>query len=441
MPSTFQRVGAQGGVEASLDWWTAFGEAGLDRTVAATLASSVELRAAWARFEAASASVRVTRGGRRPAIDATASAGYGPSAFERDGWRAEVGIAASYEVDLWGRIAAAVRADEALASVARADWEAGAISLAGETTVVWLTMAAIADQQALLREQLANHERVLSLLERRLTSGLGQSADVLRQRAAMEATRQELTALALEWEVGTAALHALIGAPVSPADLPTGLPALEAVPPVPALGVPGDVLEQRPDVRAAFAMLEASEQELAVAAAARRPRLTLSAGLESGTGSAERIFRDWALSVAGGVLAPLFRGGALRAEQDRAEAERDARWFAYGQALMDAWFEVEESLAREAGARQRLEHLRAQLALYEQSEEVLERRYRGGDADFLDVLSARAEVQRLQRAQVEAQRDVLLQRVALYRAVAGGLPEDVAPEGEPPAPPSSEDGE
>lgn len=188
-------------------------------------------------------------------------------------------------------------------------------------------------------------------------------------------------------------------------------------------------------------MLEASEQELAVAAAARRPRLTLSAGLESGTGSAERIFRDWALSVAGGVLAPLFRGGALRAEQDRAEAERDARWFAYGQALMDAWFEVEESLAREAGARQRLEHLRAQLALYEQSEEVLERRYRGGDADFLDVLSARAEVQRLQRAQVEAQRDVLLQRVALYRAVAGGLPEDVAPEGEPPAPPSSEDGD
>ncbi len=422
VPEAFE---ASGEASVSARWWEAFGDPGLDEAVQAALGQNLELRASFERIRAAEAASERAQGGRRPTVDATAGAGYGPSTFERDGWFARVGVQAQYEVDLWRRVSAGVEAEVLRTEAIHADHAAAAISVAAEVTLIWVQMGALAEQLRVLDAQQETNTTVLRLLERRFQNGIGATADVLRQRALVEATLQERAAVSAERAAAGRALSVLVGVPPSglTAEHATAPVTLVRVPALPAAGVPTGVVERRPDVQRALLAFEAADRDVAVAAAERLPRLTLTAGLESAGASAERLFRDWALSVAGGLLAPLFRGGALRAEEQRTEAVRMERWYDYCAAVLDALLDVEDALALEAAERERIARISARVALYEQSVTQLERHYYSGGGDYLDVLSARSELQRLERELVDAHRDEAAFRVALYRALAGPISE------------------
>ncbi len=437
-PEAFSAA-VQSGIEP-LDerWWTAFDDPGLNEVVDAALDQNLALRAAYERIRAADAVVARERGGRRPEVDATASAGYGPSQFERDGWRAGVGMQASYEIDLWGRVRAGVRAEQARADAIAADYEAAAISLAAETSLAWLQLAAFEEILATIDEQLALNETTLRLLERRFEGGAGNASEVLRQRALVSSTQQERDITRTDRDVAAQALTVLLGRPS--ATPPTYPPALPVLPALPEAGVPGEVIARRPDVRRALFELEAAEQDAAVAAAERLPRFSLTAGLNSGTSGAENIFREWTLSVLGGVLAPIFHGGALRAEQERAVAVRDERWYTYGEAVLAALVDVETAIARERGEIVRADWLHERVTLLTAALGQLEHQFFNGTADYIDVLTARGELQRLERELIVSRWDQLNHRVALYRAIAGGITEASTgtPTGAPPDDPSQE---
>jgi outer membrane protein TolC len=165
--------------------------------------------------------------------------------------------------------------------------------------------------------------------------------------------------------------------------------------------------------------MQAADRELAAAISDQFPRLTLTASAATAADAAENLFRDWATAVAGNLLAPLFRGGELRAEVDRTTALREQRLLEYGQAVLTAFREVEDALVREQQQRTRIRRLDEQVALAQEAFEQLRVQYLNGTTDYLDVLTALDELQQLRRDRLAARRTLVEDRIALYRALAG----------------------
>jgi outer membrane protein TolC len=212
------------------------------------------------------------------------------------------------------------------------------------------------------------------------------------------------------------------------AEIEVGPDSLPAVPPLPETGVPADLLQRRPDVKSALNRLRAADQDLAAAISDQYPRISLTASGSTIADSATDLFETWAYSFAGNLLAPIFRGGALRAEVDRSEAVRTQRLYEYGQTMLTAFQEVEDALVREQKQREQIQQLESQVDLARQSYEQLRLQYLNGTTDYLDVLTALDEVQQLRRDLLSARLLLVEDRIALYRALAGAVETDRAAE-------------
>jgi outer membrane protein TolC len=244
--------------------------------------------------------------------------------------------------------------------------------------------------------------------------------DVLRQRQLVESTRERRTVVEERAEVLKNRLAVLLGRPPQ-AGVPAAPDSLPALPPLPETGVPVDLVQRRPDVQTAFNRLRAADRELAAAISDQYPRLTLTASASTVANRAGDLFETWAYSFAGNLLAPIFRGGELRAEVDRTEAVRTQRLYEYGQTILVAFREVEDALVREQKQREQLRQLRTQVRLARRSYEQLRVQYLNGTADYLDVLTALDEVQQLRRDRLAARLTLVEDRIALYRALAGAV--------------------
>ena len=171
----------------------------------------------------------------------------------------------------------------------------------------------------------------------------------------------------------------------------------------------------------AYNLLQAADRDLASAISNRYPRLSLAASGSSTGNTANSLFKDWASNFAGSLFAPLFDGGERGAEINRNKALKNEHLFAYGQTLLTAFQEVENALIQEKKQDERIHSLEAQVGLVRQTYEQLRIEYLNGLSDYLDVLTALTDEQRLQRELISAKLDMLEFRIALYRALAGGF--------------------
>ncbi|HEX5679026.1 MAG TPA: efflux transporter outer membrane subunit [Alcanivorax sp.] len=417
VPELFSHSGE---VPAPQQWWLAFDDASLDRLVDRSLGANLDLQAAYERLNQARAVRERQQAGLFPSLEARAGA-------ERrdDGAGASdsfsVGLAAEYELDLWGRIRAQVEAEAFRVAATRADYQTAALSLAAEVSNTWFQLLAQRTQRALARVQLQTNQDVLSLIRARFAVGQSASADVLRQRQLVEASREQLLTVQARIQVLEHQLAVLLGEPPNGVALPGGA-TLPALPPLPATGVPADLVRRRPDLRRAYYQLQAADAELAAAVADRFPRLTLSASLSNETTDSSDLFGDWLATLAGNLVMPLIDGGQRRAEARRFRSLREQRLYEYGQAALVAFQEVEDALIQERQQRRRMDSLSEQLELADSAYRQLRIQYVNGTVAYLDVLSALQERQDLRRTLITARQELLAFRVALYRALAGGFP-------------------
>ncbi|MFB6272953.1 MAG: efflux transporter outer membrane subunit [Salinibacter sp.] len=418
VPDTFSAPGTQ---PAPGRWWTAFGNERLNALVDSATASNLTLKTAWQRLQAARAVVDRESASLLPSIDASAQGEVRNTQPDGSGTeQLQFGLSAGYEVDLWGRLTSQVAAERFRARATRADYQTAALSLSAEVVRTWVRLAEARSQRRLVDRQIDTNQKVLNLLEARFKAGQIRSEDVLRQRQLLESTRQQRAAVETRVQELEHRLAVLLGR------LPqTGVAAppdtLPELPPLPATGVPANLVRRRPDVRRAYNLLKAADRDLAAAISNQYPRLTLTASASSATDGAQALFKDWAYAFAGDLLAPLFRGGALRAEVRRTEAVRTQRLYAYGQAVLTAFQDVEDALVREQQQRKQIQSLEAQVRLAQQSYEQLRVQYFNGAVDYLEVLTALEEVQQLRRDLLGARRELVEVRIALYRALAGGF--------------------
>ncbi|WP_420427642.1 efflux transporter outer membrane subunit [Algiphilus sp.] len=420
VPEAFSEVGSSARPDA---WWTAFNDAGLNATIDRALTDNLDLAGLRARHQAARAAAQREAGARMPdlVLDAQTRRLNGGESFD-EGEDVSLNLASSWELDVWGRVHATVDAARLRALSQAEQVNAAAVSLTGQISRAWYALAAARQRSELAESQLTTNSQLLTLLENRFARGRVDSVDVLRQQREEEAAHARGVQAAAELETAAQRLSVLTG------DLPrAGLPSepygFPELPALPDTGMPLELVRRRPDLRAAHAELTATDADLAAAMAARYPRITLEVGATAAANDAASLFDDWASRLASNVLAPLFTGGALKAEVDRTAAERERALYAYASAVLNAFQEVEVALIQEATARDTLTSLRRQVALTEQAFVRLRHRYFNGADSYLAVVTALRDLQALRREAVSAQQELMNARIALHLALAGPVPQ------------------
>jgi len=331
-----------------------------------------------------------------------------------------LGLSSEYEVDLWGRLDALAEAESFRAESVGALRDAAALSLSGQVALTWYRLAGARAQKKVLEEQIETNRTVLDLLDARFQRGQIRAADVLRQRQLVEATVEQANDVDARIAVLEHLLATLQGQPPQEtADFASA--KLIELPGLPDPGLPTALLQRRPDVREAFFQIRAADAELAAAISERYPRVNLSAAVVTNDNDSRTLFENWLTSLAGQVALPLIDGGERRAEVSRRRALLAERAAEYGETVLTAFREVEDALAREYHQRIKVEQLGSQLNLADTTYNQLRNQYLNGVSDYIDVLDALREQQLLARELVAARQILIEFRIALHRAIAGGI--------------------
>lgn len=424
LPAAYADEQARAAAPAPNKWWTEFQDPQLDALVAETLRGNFQLRAAWARVEQAWTLVAQANSGKYPQLQLQAGAAHEKTRFSSGAFsvfneRSPFTLAAGYEVDLWRRIADTADAGTLDALAMRDDVEAIAITLVAEVAEAWFDLIAVSAQVKLLREQLETNQVYLELIELRFQKGLASSLDIYQQRQQLVTTQSQVTVLEGTVALLEGRLAILIGKPVTaisvtPSDALPGLPG-----PVPGAGIPADLLERRPDVRAARRRVEAADYRVAAAVADRLPNLKLQASASPRSSAIADLFSSPLWSVIAAVTAPILDGGRRKAEVVRNKAVVQERLMQYGHVLLQAMVEVENALASEARQRAYIAELEQLVELAGATLEQAQARYQQGLIDYLPVLSALQGKQRIEIQLLQAQRELLSFRIQLCRALGG----------------------
>lgn len=414
----------QPGQAAPPTWWLAFGSDELNGLVGEALASNLDLAQAGARLVQADAVARKSGAARLPSANVEA----GASVTERgepvvpDGDTRseayELGLAAAYELDLWGRIAATVEAATTDRNAAAADLLAARLSVSAEVTLRYLELLGIRSKLDLLGKQLETNHKQLALLEGRYSRGQASGVEVLRQRTVIKDLLSQLPSQTLREEQLLNQLATLLGrtAGERPVLAARSLPEL---PPHPETGLPVGLLAQRPDIRAAGLRLHAADWTVSAARADRLPSLRLSASAGWSSDELADLLDDWLARLAGSLIGPIFDAGLRRAEVDRTQAVADQRLAEYRETVLEAIRETQDALAGEHYQGVKLAALAEQLAATEQLAENVEQRHLKGMESYFDVLDAMESSQRLQRQIIDTRLARITYRVGLHRALGG----------------------
>lgn len=416
--------------EMQADWWVNFGDAELNLLIDSALRQNLDLKSSWFQVAQNASDVAIIASERVPQVFLELQGGASrPVPDFVGGENTQLSLRSSYEVDLWGRVKQSKLAAEDRLKASFLDYQTLAISVAGEVALTWFSLQAFQQQLALIREQTEYNEQVLALIRARFASGQVRGVDILRQQQLIQNTEEEATAIEMEVRTLRNRLAVLLGtAPGTLSGEQTGtLPELS---PLPDAGLPMELINRRPDVQSSFYRMMAADREVAVAISNTYPRLTfnLTGALRSNT--LTNLVESQAASLTSSLLMPLFYGGRLNAEKDRAEAFREQQVQVYGQTVLQALQEVEDALVRESLQKKRIGYLENQLNLAERAFGQLRVEYLNGSIAYLDVLVSLDQMQQLKRDLVGARLDQLLFRLALYRALAGGFETPAENDGE-----------
>jgi len=414
-------------------WWEQFGNAELNGFVQQALSANFDIEAAWARLRQTRATAVQTGADKYPTLDG--SAGYSHTRAGTDsstGGRSittteehTLGLSAGYELDLWGRVAAEASAGELDAQVSREDLNTAAMTVAGEVVSKWIQIQAQRKEKRILTEQIKANQTYLELIELRFRNSLATALDVYQQRETVAKVKAELPPVESEEQILLHELAILLGRPAGSVEVAdASLPGLSALP---GLGLPSDLLANRPDIRSAGLALRSADWSVAAARANRLPSLSLGLDGQYSGAQVGTIFDNWMFALAGSVTGPIFDGGYLKAEVEKARGVVDERLADYKSAVYTAFKEVEDALIQEKWQRRYIIARRAQLEAAKVNLDEAISRYTQGLEDYLPVLTALLSVQDLEISEVEDQTDLLLYRVALYRALGGSWTDELKP--------------
>lgn len=412
-------------------FWQGFDDPLLEQLIDQTLAANHTLEEAVARYERAAALLYGAERDQWPSLTANASAaeqyladieqsppGTGPERVQRY----EAGLAASWELDLFGRLRRATEAQRAELEAAGAELGAVQVALAGQLASSYFELRGLQQQFQVARQSVALQQQSLDIVEARVQAGRGTEFDQVRARAQLERTRAELPTVQAGIRAAMHRIAVLTGQPpMALVDTlsPRGtLPEALLVIPVDS---PGEVLRRRPDIAAAERRLAAATARIGVATADLFPRFTLSGLLGSVAADTSDLFTGPAETrrVALGIDWTFLDHGKVKARIEAAGADSRAALASYQQTVLEALEEAETRLVRYQRAQQREERLEQAMNNAEKAVELARARYEEGFIGYFEVLAAEQEFTATRDAAVRSRTAVTLAMVDVYRSLVG----------------------
>ena len=404
------------------NWWTQLGDPVLDQLVAQALAQNNDLQTALARVREAQAQLDGTGAAGTPQLNATLGAQSGRSlgAFGPTHTRSvQPGLQASWELDVWGRLSQQNLAAGARLQASQADRDAVALNVAATTVQAYVGLRAMQAQHAISESTLAAREQALQLARDQVRVGYISQLQQTQAQAELAAVQQQLEQLNWQIDKQLSTLNVLLGQAGGAA--PAAGPRLQdlPLPPVPA-SLPSQLLERRPDIARAAALLAASDHQLQAQRAAFLPQVNLSASVGSLMVNALSYNPLTVWSLGGSLLAPLFDAGRLQSQADAVSAQRDQAALAYRGTVLSAFADTENALTGTARLAQQTRHAIERRDVLQQSLGFAHDRYQAGYASYIEELDAQRNLYAAELEVVRLHQAELENRVQLYKALGGG---------------------
>lgn len=421
-------------------WWESFRDPVLNQLLKKGLENNHDLKAAAARLEAASAQARIAGAPLLPSVSAGYSAsgrrqnfigfpipGAEDQVLSRTFKSSGVSLDASWEPDVWGRVAAGEAAAIADLEATKADLRAAKLSLAAQISKAWFAVLEGWEQVKLAERTVESYMNTSGQVRSRYIKGLQSSLDLRLALSSLASAQALLKQRRQQLDSGIRQLEILLGDyPSSQLQLEQPLPD---VPPQPPAGIPSELISRRPDLIAAERRMWTAGARWTQARKALYPSFNLTAQMGTSTSDFLQIFNGsffiWGLS--GSLLQPIFQGGKLRAEvllEDARAKEAAAQWAA---SVLKAFSEVESALAAEELLADQQEYIETAREQAVASEKLARNRYGSGLEGFITVLEAQRRSFDAESQFHSIHRQRLDTRVELHLALGGGF-ENAQPE-------------
>lgn len=417
---------ASGQNATTLGWRSYFTDQRLQALIAQALENNRDLRIAVLRVEEMRATYGIQRAEQFPTVSATAdgSRTRTPGDLSVTGKpmtsnRFQVGLGLNtWELDFWGRVRSLK--DAALENYLATDSTRHAVALSLITQVAnsYLTLREIDERLDLARKTTASREESLRIFRLRVEVGSTSRLDLTQ----VETLWLQAKALSAQLEQARAvqanALTLLVGAPVSLTPRPGYFDEAGVLGGL-RVGLPSELLLQRPDIVAAEHQLKAANANIGAARAAFFPRITLIGSFGTASAELDGLFKNGSLawSFAPSISLPIFDGWRNRSNLDLSEARRNTAVAQYEKTIQSAFRDVADALANRQWLAEQVETLQATVAVQAERARLAKLRYDNGAAAFLEVLDAQRDLLAVAQQLVQTRRALLSSRVDLYAAL------------------------
>ena len=448
MPDRWSQELSEGLTEGKADlrtWWTTLGDPTLDRLIERSTSANLDVKQAVARILQARAQFGIATGEIAPSVDAqgqiqtsrisnNVAAGVFPPQHRTDTFYS-LGLDASWEIDLWGRIRRNIESADASIGAQIEDFRDVLVVYYAEVADTYVQIRTLQARIASALDNVGTQQGALQLTMNRNRAGLAPDLDVRQAELNLATTQSFVPTLREALAQNINSLAVLLG------EFPSALQAEMAqdapIPQPPAeivVGLPTELLRQRPDIREAERQLAAQTAQIGVATADLYPALSLSGAFafESFASSDLLNWESRAFQFGPTVQWSIFDAGRIRSNIVLQEAVTEELLASYEETVLSAVEEVESAMAAYVQEVQRREYLQRSVVAARASVSLVDTLYRSGLTDFQNVLDTQRSQFTQEDALAESQGLVVQNLIQLYQALGGGWGE--APEeGSPPA--------
>lgn len=403
-------------------WWMKLKDPMLTDLIHQAVSGNLNLKAAFARLQEARARRGLSRTDQYPTLDASGKASRSYSNKNHSESYA-AGLDAGWEIDIFGGVRRAIEASEADLEASAADLRDVMVSLTAEVALNYMDVRTLQAKLQITEEAIKIQQGTDDLVNYRYQAGLTNELALQQAHYNLANTRSQVPDLRTRLDAAENRLAVLTGQPPGKChDLLAKQQPIPTVPPTVAVGIPAEVLRQRPDIRKAERQLAAQTARIGVATADLYPRFSLSGtmGLES-VNSGDLLTagsRYW--NIGPGITWKIFDAGAIRRNIDVQSAITDQDLIAYEKTVLEAVEEVKNAVKTYAEDQIKKEHLAVATDAAKRAESLALNSYQSGMADFGDVLEAQRSLLSFQEKLADIQGSLGSDLIRLYKALGGG---------------------
>ena len=420
-PESFGEMGDPAFVPGETDlriWWTVFEDPMLNEIIDTAAENNRDLQIALSKVIEARARVDIADSARSPLI--ALGGGSGVASDAGTGFdpriQSSASLQASWELDVFGRVARQVEAADASMQAAEEDLRDVQVSLFAEIANRYLSVRSLQEQLRTARENIESQREILELTRIRERDGIASRLDVVRAEQLVASSEAIVPPLRIQLNRDINTIALLIG--THPQSLPFDLESPEPLPVPPTqvvVGVPAELLRQRPDIRAAERRLAAQAANVGVATSALYPQFSIGGSIGTGFDG-----NPLAFSLGPSIRWTLFDGGSVRSQIRVEEAVLQQSVLRYEQTVLRALEEVESAMTTFIEQRVRMEAVERSAASASEAFGLARGLYRDGLIDFQNLLTVQMELLKAEGQVAESAGLATQNLVSLYKALGGG---------------------